>query len=85
MIRHHKDPVIDQAIWEGGVAKLQELAPCRCCCAEHTFGASCPAFSWGGCRGQHSDPPEDFEAWARHYGMTVEEFTRLGNPASEEK
>jgi hypothetical protein len=71
---------IEDAMWAGDVEKLDELAPCRCCCWEHTFGRGCPAYAWGGCRGQDSaeDPANDYEGWARHYerfhGMTRGEF-----------
>lgn len=69
-----EDPTLAQALWAGDVDKLHELAPCRCCCHEHTFRTACPAWAWGGCRGQHSLGLEDVEAWAKHYGMTVHEF-----------
>ena len=34
--------------------KLEELAGCICCCHEHTHGGECPAYAWGGCRGQEN-------------------------------
>lgn len=69
---------IDRAIWEGDEATLWEIAGCRCCCDEHTFGAGCPAYQWGGCRGQGSDEQGHHSEWARFYaetrGMTHEQF-----------
>jgi hypothetical protein len=70
---------ITRAIWEGNVDWLEQNYPCRCCCSEHTFGLGCPAYAWGGCRGQGSHEfAEDEESWARHYervhGMTREQF-----------
>jgi len=60
--------------------KLDELAPCRCCCAEHTFH-DCPARAWNGCRGQYSFTFADEESWRRHYethhGMSYDEFYGL--------
>lgn len=74
-------PEIARAIWEGDVDRLQELAGCRCCCSEHTFGSGCPAYAWGGCRGQGAMTREDEESWARHYerfhGMTRDAFYGL--------
>lgn len=65
-------------VWAGDVDALQDLAPCRCCCDEHTFGRGCPAYAWGGCRGQYSMTRSDLESWERHYasahGMTWERF-----------
>jgi hypothetical protein len=61
---------IDAAVWAGDQAILFELAPCRCCCEEHSF-RSCPATVWHGCRGQFGDSnyPEqsDVESWVRVY------------------
>jgi len=69
---------IEQAIWAGDVDWLQEHYGCVCCCSEHTFGRSCPAFQWGGCRGGTTDPRDEYEAWVRHYerfhGMSRETF-----------
>ena len=68
---------IEEAMWAGDVEKLDELAHCRCCCWEHTYGSGCPAYAWGGCRGQDSaeDPANDYEGWARHYER-FHEWTR---------
>ena len=69
--------VLEAAIWAGDVATLQALAPCGCCCDEHTF-ESCSARLWGGCRGQGSMTRADQESWVRHYekfhGMSRERF-----------
>ena len=69
---------MQQAIWDGDTDYLNEHAGCICCCDEHTFREGCPAFAWGGCRGQCSMSREDEEAWARHYekhhGMSREQF-----------
>lgn len=67
------DPELDKALWEGDVDKLDELAPCGCCCSEHT-SSGCRARLWGACRGQNSITWADIEGWAKHYGMTVEDF-----------
>lgn len=71
------DRRLERAIWEGDLDTLQELAPCRCCCAEHTF-EHCPARAWFGCRGQGSMTSADVDSWARHYqqhhGMTRDQF-----------
>ena len=68
---------IEDAIWRGDTDELRELAPCICCCADHTF-EDCPARVWFGCRGQDTMTRADHEAWAEHYrvhhGMTREEF-----------
>lgn len=68
---------LEAAIWAGDVDRLQELAPCRCCCHEHTF-EWCEARAWGGCRGQGNTAHADREAWQRHYaefhGMSWDEF-----------
>jgi hypothetical protein len=67
---------LTEAIWAGDVETLDRLAPCRCCCAEHTF-ASCPARAWHGCRGS-SATDFDEDAWAAFYersrGMSRDEF-----------
>ena len=67
-----------RAVWEGDVDALTELAPCKCCCAEHTFTTGCPAYAWGGCRGQGAETPADRESWVQHYmkfhGMTRAAF-----------
>ena len=57
---------LEDAIWAGDVDTLQRLAPCGCCCSEHTF-EQCPARAWGGCRGQGSMTRAEEESWARHY------------------
>jgi hypothetical protein len=78
MLGDDLSPEMRCAIWEGDVERLWELAPCRCCCHEHTYGRGCPAYAWGGCRGQGTMTNEDIESWARHYerfhGMTREQF-----------
>ncbi len=45
---------LEAAIWSGDTYRLHELAPCHCCCEEHTF-SDCPARAWYGCRGQWSE------------------------------
>lgn len=65
-------------MWAGDVGVLWRLAPCRCCCVDHT-GPSCPARSWFGCLGSSGKGDgEDYEAWFRHYershGFTREKF-----------
>ena len=71
------DRALDIALWAGDVTALQKLAPCVCCCSEHTFN-HCPARAWYGCRGQGAMTRADQEAWCRHYmthhGMTEDEF-----------
>ena len=78
----HLPPELERAVWEGDYEKLCELAACVCCCHEHTFGSGCPAYVWGGCRGQYTMTRADHEAWAQHYerfhGMSREEFFGLG-------
>lgn len=70
---------IEDAIWRGDDAFLQKFASCECCCDEHTY-LGCPARRWHGCRGQHtpSFAELDIQGWAAHYarhrGMTFEEF-----------
>lgn len=68
---------LQRALWHGDVDELEHLAPCGCCCYEHTH-YHCPARRWGGCRGQGNDPV-DYEGWARHYGMTVRQFQGIDN------
>ena len=70
---------ICEAVWAGDTDTLWEIAPCRCCCNEHTCGWGCPAYAWGGCRGQGmAEFEEDVEVWAKHYerfrGMSRDEF-----------
>lgn len=67
-------------MWAGDVDKLHELAPCECCCHEHTF-LYCPAREWGGCRSGlapgETDPwdePGWQEHYAKHHGMSWEMF-----------
>ena len=60
------DKAIEQAMWEGDVETLDDLASCICCCDEHTF-ESCPARVWSGCRGSGSMTQADEESWRRHY------------------
>lgn len=71
---------LERAVWVGDLDRLQELAPCACCCAEHTF-PYCPARLWGGCRsgrGYGDDWRQEEQEWQRFYererGMTAEEF-----------
>jgi hypothetical protein len=64
---------MERAIWEGNQDLLHERAPCKCCCYDHTFD-HCQARLWGGCRGQGKPTKDDLDEWARHYGMTAEEF-----------
>ena len=64
---------IKRAMWEGDHNKLHDLAPCICCCHEHTF-ERCPARVWEGCRGSGSLTYADVEAWREFYGMTAREF-----------
>ena len=74
------------ALWAGDVDRLSELAPCRCCCFEHTF-ESCEARLWFGCRGQGALTRAEEESWRRHYeqfhGMTAAEF--YGFDAADER
>lgn len=68
---------LESAVWAGDTDQLHDLAPCGCCCDEHTFG-NCPAKAWGGCRGQNTMTREVEHGWQRHYeqfhGMTKREF-----------
>jgi hypothetical protein len=64
---------VEDAIWAGDMDWLDEHLHCECCCNEHT-GEGCPARLWGGCRGQGSMTRADEESWARHYGMTLDQF-----------
>lgn len=67
------------AMWAGDLAALDDLAPCRCCCDEHTF-PGCLARLWGGCRSglPYGDDGTDERAWAEHYathhGLTQAQF-----------
>lgn len=66
-----------EAMWSGDVEKCDELAPCVCCCDEHTF-ESCPARLWYGCRGQGAMTSAEEKSWLEHYrknhGMTEAQF-----------
>lgn len=67
---------LEEALWAGDADRLQELAPCECCCHEHTF-TCCKARQWGGCRGQGSEqyePEPWFQFLKQTRGMTWEEF-----------
>jgi hypothetical protein len=68
---------LTDAMWAGDVERLHELAPCNCCCDEHT-SESCEARSWHGCRGQTTMTSAERESWQRHYqryhGMTADQF-----------
>jgi len=72
------DPRLAEALWAGDVDALQALAGCECCCWEHPYGSGCPAYQWGGCRGQSSMTRAEEESWVRFYeetrGMTRAEF-----------
>lgn len=72
---------LEQALWSGDIDTLNELAPCRCCCHEHTFDG-CLARAWFGCRGQFTMTHTEEESWARHYesahGMTRDQFFNDG-------
>lgn len=67
------------ALWVGDLDALDRLAPCQCCCDEHTFPC-CLARHWGGCRGglPYGDEGVDERAWAAHYatyhGLTDAQF-----------
>jgi len=69
---------IHAAMWAGDTDTLWEIAACRCCCDEHTFGSGCPAYAWGGCRGQGTMTREEEESWVTHYerfhGMARDQF-----------
>jgi hypothetical protein len=71
---------LESAAWAGDIDQLHELAPCDCCCDEHTFG-NCPARAWGGCRGQNAMTREDERGRQRHYeqfhNMTEDQFYGL--------
>lgn len=68
---------IENAMWAGDVSLLHRIAPCRCCCEEHTF-EFCEARQWSGCRGQNTNTRAERDAWLRHYqrfhGMTENTF-----------
>lgn len=75
----HLKQRIGAAIWAGDIETLDKLAPCGCCCSEHT-DLDCPARYWNGCRSGlgPGEQPYDGEAWAEHYaklhGMSEAEF-----------
>jgi hypothetical protein len=62
------DPDIARAVWSGDTDWLNTHHRCQCCCSDHTYGPACPAYAWGGCRGQFSEI-HDPEAWAAHYAL----------------
>jgi hypothetical protein len=68
---------LEAAMWDGDASLCSDLAPCKCCCSEHTF-ESCPARLWHGCRGQDAMTVAEEVAWQRHYeerhGMTEDDF-----------
>ena len=70
--------VLKDAMWAGDSETLQQVARCICCCADHTFTTGCPAYAWGGCRGQGTMSPDDMGGWAAHYakhhGLSPERF-----------
>jgi len=57
---------IEDAIWAGDTEKLHELAPCHCCCGEHTF-KSCPPRVWHGCRGSNSEEPPEYDDYRKAF------------------
>jgi hypothetical protein len=71
------DEELTRAMWEGDLDKLNDLAGCDCCCADHFF-EHCPARVWGGCRGQESLTREDYAGWEAHYhkhhGLSRDQF-----------
>jgi hypothetical protein len=64
---------IQEAMYNGDQATLDEIAGCRCCCDEHTF-EDCLARIVGNCRGQGTLTRLDIQKWAEHYGMTLDQF-----------
>jgi len=69
---------VERAMWAGDEELLQALAPCRCCCHEHTF-EDCPARLWEGCRGGYAGGPptrEEVESWVRVYAAAPHWMTR---------
>lgn len=76
---------IHQAVWDNDQDKLQELAPCDCCCDEHTFGC-CPARIWNGCRGggvgqlSIREIGDDYQKWySETRGMSEDDFFGWGD------
>lgn len=75
------DPRIEQAMWDGDINRLDQLAGCVCCCHEHTMGPSCPAWQWAGCRGwtasgktEAQEEREWFAHYKRFHEMTEDQF-----------
>lgn len=74
------DARLKAAMWAGDLDTLNEIAPCGCCCDEHTH-AYCEARLWEGCRGglpygvsEHDITEEWQQFYAKHRGMTEDEF-----------
>jgi hypothetical protein len=70
---------VEEAMWAGDRDTLDEIAGCTCCCYDHTWGHGCPAYQWGGCRGQGSvEEAEQIKAYAewyaKLYGMSRDTF-----------
>jgi hypothetical protein len=61
-------PDIVDAMWRGDTDYLDEVAPCRCCCHEHTFD-DCPARTWSACRGQYAMTRAETASWKDHYAL----------------
>lgn len=60
---------LQEAAWDGDDERLRDLAPCSCCCADHTF-SYCPARLWDGCRSGLEygvDHLADERSWREHY------------------
>lgn len=60
---------IEAAMWAEDSERLWELAPCVCCCREHTF-PNCTARLWNGCYSGLAFGESQFEddrAWFAHY------------------
>jgi hypothetical protein len=78
---------LQDALWAGDVDRLRQLAPCKCCCSDHTY-RGCPARQWGGCRGQGSEE-QDHRSWFQHYqkfhGMSQSEFYGLSDESAPPK
>jgi hypothetical protein len=47
------DEQIKDAMYARNFERLQQLAPCDCCCDEH-YRLDCPAHRWFGCRGSYA-------------------------------
>ncbi len=74
---------VKQLMWAGGVDELREIAPCSCCCADHT-NAYCPARLWEGCRSglpygedEHSEAQKWADHYAKYHDMNKESFYKL--------